>query len=243
MALVGVGGDLVNPAPGVLAGGPRLIGREGKRWIIVVRVAPSDVDRPKPRGRPRSVAVHEAVIEATIALLREGGGYPALSIEGVAARSGVTKRTIYRWWPSKGALVTEAYGALVRRDHPDPQTGSVAEDLRTVVRRLFRAVSRPEVAAVMRSMMVEAQSDPAFAAEFARFIAERRAVLAEVFRRGVERGELRPDLDLETAVDEIFGPYWYRLLARHAELTESFADSLVDHVLRGLHPRPTPDRR
>ena len=194
-------------------------------------IAPESPKRTQ--GRPRSDEAHDAVINATIALLTHAG-YPGLSIERIAATAGVGKRTIYRWWPTKGALVAEAYTQLISDRHPDPDTGSVQRDLHVMMRRLFRAGRHPQAGAVLRSMMVEAQRDPQFATEFQTFITDRRRVLSKVLQRGIDRGELGADTKLDVAVDALFGPFWYRLLSPHAPLNDTFAQDVVDQLLAGI---------
>ena len=200
-------------------------------------IAPESPKRHQ--GRPRSSEVHDAVINATIALLTQAG-YPGLSIERIAATAGVGKRTIYRWWPSKGALVAEAYTQLISDRHPDPDTGSVRRDLHVMMSRLFRGGRHPQAGAVLRSMMIEAQRDEQFATEFQTFIADRRRVLSTVLQRGIDRGELRVDTNLDVAVDALFGPFWYRLLSPHAPLSEAFAQDVVDQLLSGLAAKVDP---
>jgi AcrR family transcriptional regulator len=187
-------------------------------------------------GRPRSPESHQAVLDATEALLREHG-YPALTIEKVALRAGVGKRTIYRWWSSKGALVAEAFGQSARERHPDVDTGQVRADLVGFLATLFAEVARPGKGTALRSMMAEAQLDQDFAAEFGEFVAARREVLRGLLTRGVRRGELRSDADLDVAIDALFGTFWYRLLVGHLPLDASTADALAATLLDGLSPR------
>jgi AcrR family transcriptional regulator len=191
---------------------------------------------PAAGGRPRSEQAHRAILEATDALLREEG-YGGLTIEKVAARAGVGKRTIYRWWPSKGALVAEAFGEAVRSRDPEIDTGSVRDDLVGFLGRLFVDSSRPGKKVALRSMMVEAQLDPDFAELFTEFISSRREILHEMFLRAVRRGEISADADLKLAIDALFGTYWYRLLVGHLPLDASVAEEMVDSLLKGLTPR------
>jgi len=195
--------------------------------------ADEEAQTPARPGRPRSTVAHQAIVDATVDLLTTDG-YQALSFEAVAARAGVGKRTIYRRWKSKGALVGAAYTEMVQRRHPDPDTGDAVKDLRLLLRRLFTSVQVPGVTAALRSMVAEAQLDPDFATELRRFVESRREVVRTILRRGIERGQLRADLDPDTAIDLVFGPYWYRLLIAHAPLDSRFAATLVDHMLRGI---------
>ncbi|GAA1969671.1 TetR/AcrR family transcriptional regulator [Kitasatospora viridis] len=189
--------------------------------------------RRRTGGRIRSEDAHEQTLLATAALLEEIG-YGRLTIEGVAARAGVAKSTVYRWWKSKAALVMDAYGLAVTQRMPEPDSGDCAEDLRIFVRQLYSVVEHPTRAEALRGLMAEAQLDPEFAPRFTEWVRSRRQVVAALLARGAARGELAADLDLEHAVDLVFGPFWYRLLARHLPLDPADASAHVDRLLAGL---------
>ena len=176
-------------------------------------------------------------MEATEGLLRERG-YAGLSIDEVARRAGVSKRTIYRWWPSKGALVAEAFTESAGQRHQDVDTGLVRDDLIGYLQQLFADIARPGKTAALRSMMAEAQSDEKFAAQFAAFIAGRRDLIRGILRRGAQRGEIDPAADLDVAIDFIFGLYWYRILVGHLPLDQALATTMTDQLLQGLAARP-----
>jgi AcrR family transcriptional regulator len=176
-------------------------------------------------------------MEATEGLLRERG-YAGLSIDEVARRAGVSKRTIYRWWPSKGALVAEAFTESAGQRHQDVDTGLVRDDLIGYLQQLFADIARPGKTAALRSMMAEAQSDEKFAAQFAAFIAGRRDLIRGILQRGAQRGEIDPAADLDVAIDFIFGLYWYRVLVGHLPLDQALATTMTDQLLHGLAARP-----
>jgi AcrR family transcriptional regulator len=188
-------------------------------------------------GRPRSQEARQAIVDATEGLLRERG-YAGLSIDEVARRAGVSKRTIYRWWASKGALVAEAFAATAVERHQDIDTGRVREDLIGYLQDLFADIARPGKTAALRSMMAEAQADPGFAADFAGFIAGRRELLRAMLRRGADRGEIDPAADLDVAIDFVFGLYWYRMLIGHLPLDHALAQRMTDELLAGIARRP-----
>jgi AcrR family transcriptional regulator len=188
-------------------------------------------------GRPRSPEAQQAILEATEGLLRERG-YAGLSIDEVARRAGVSKRTIYRWWPSKGALVAEAFTESAGQRHQDVNTGLVRDDLIGYLQQLFADIARPGKTAALRSMMAEAQSDEKFAAQFATFIAGRRDLIRGILQRAAERGEIDPAADLDVAIDFIFGLYWYRILVGHLPLDQALATTMTDQLLHGLAARP-----
>jgi AcrR family transcriptional regulator len=188
-------------------------------------------------GRPRSPEAQQAILAATEGLLRERG-YAGLSIDEVARRAGVSKRTIYRWWPTKGALVAEAFAESAGQNHQDIDTGRVRDDLAGYLQQLFADVARPGKTAALRSMMAEAQSDEKFAAQFAVFIAGRRDLIRGILQRGADRGEIDPSADLDVAIDFVFGLYWYRMLIGHLPLDPPLAATMTDQLLHGLAPRP-----
>ena len=184
----------------------------------------------KSRGRPRREATEAAVLDAASALLEERG-YGAMTVDEVAARAGVGKQTLYRRWPSKAAVVLDALSRQTAREVAVPDSGSLREDVRLLLRNAF-AVLRMGRAQIVASLMAEAQHDEAFASAFRdAFVAPRRAVLAELLHRGIGRGELSTQTDVGFMVDVVYGPMWYRLLNRHAPLDDAFADRLSEFVL------------
>ena len=189
------------------------------------------------RGRPRSEASRGAIIAAANQLLRTIG-LNRMSIEAVAEASGVGKTTIYRWWPSKGTLALDAYLEDMRAKVVAPDTGDGGEDLRRHARAVIGFYAGEE-GRIFAQFMAEAQNDPGLAEAFReRFLSQRRATVKTIWQRGVARGEFRDDVDAEVAMDLIFAPIVYRLLAGHAPLVKSLADGLVDAALRGLAVGP-----
>ena len=193
---------------------------------------------PAPgRGRPRSEASRSAIIAAAKDLLRTIG-LNRMSIEAVAEASGVSKTTIYRWWPSKGTLALDAYLEDMRAKVVAPDTGDGGEDLRRHAKAVIGFYAGEE-GRIFAQFMAEAQSDPHLAEAFReRFLSQRRATVKAIWRRGVARGDFRADIDADVAMDMIFAPIVYRLLAGHAPLVKSLADGLVDAALRGLAAGP-----
>lgn len=184
-------------------------------------------------GRVRSAEARDAVLAATLRLLEETG-YGGITIEKVAARSGVAKSTIYRWWDSKPGLVMEAYQEAVDQRMPTPDTGDVAADLTTFVAELYRVAERPVRVRVLRGLMAEAQLDAAFEQAFRGFVRHRQAVVEDILRRAASRGDLPADIDVGHAVDLVFGPFWYRLLVGHRPLDPAEAPRHVADLLNGL---------
>lgn len=189
------------------------------------------VDRP--RGRPRSAAAHQAILDAALGELRERG-YAALTIEGIASRAGVGKQTIYRWWSSKADVVLDALLDLTSTRITVPDEGSLSDDLIAFLRATFRQRGqRP----VLIGLMAEAILDPGFATQFRdRFLFSRRAALRSILQRAVERGEVAAELDLELLIDVVYGVLWYRLLLDHAPISEAAGQQLAALVVRAAKP-------
>jgi AcrR family transcriptional regulator len=187
------------------------------------------------RGRRRSERAHKAIITATQELLIERG-YRKVTIEAVAARARVGKQTIYRWWPSRAALVLEAY--LAGSDTvslPPPESGSTREDVRALIGWLAAVLAEPTGGRVVAGLVGDLQHDPDLAEGFRKnVVPTRRQAMLAALERGRERGEIRPDADLDLAVDTLHGAVFYRLLLSGEPLDAEFADRVADQVLNGL---------
>ena len=187
-------------------------------------------------GRPRSERARLAVLEAAADLLVEGG-LSAATIEAVAARAGVSKVTIYRWWPTRGAVAIDAYFHRYRSTSVVVDTGDVAADLLAQIRLLEEAF-RGRAGELMAELIGRTQADVSLAEDFAAgWLQPRRTATADLLRAAVARGEIRPDVDLPTLLDQLFAPIYWRLLMQHGPLDEAFAAALVDNLLGGVGPR------
>ena len=191
-------------------------------------------DQPRVRpGRPRSEESRLAVLRATSELMLEVG-LRAMTTEAIATRSGASKATIYKWWPNKYAVAIEAFLSAMFAESADPDTGSAREDFRRALRGMMRFYASPS-GRVFAQLVGEAQFDPQVAAELRdRLVGSRRQLVRAIWDRGVARGELRPDVDPEAAIDLLFGPAMYRLVAGHAPLDDAAADAIVDVAMGGL---------
>jgi AcrR family transcriptional regulator len=186
------------------------------------------------RGRRRSERSHHAILAATQALLLERG-YADLTIEGIAARAGVGKQTIYRWWPSRAALVLEAYLAGEEAVEPPPEGSSVRDEVRALLGWLIAVLAEPTGGPVVAGLVSDLQHDRDLAEGFRReVVPARRAAMLAALERARARGELRADADLELAVDALHGAVFYRLLLSGEPLDEAFVDRLADQTLAGL---------
>jgi AcrR family transcriptional regulator len=186
-------------------------------------------------GRRRSTHSHRAIIDATQQLLVERG-YAGVTIEGVAARAGVGKQTIYRWWPSRAALVLEAYLAGQEAVAPPAAKDTVREDVRAVLGWLIAVLAEPTGGHVVAGLVGDLQRDRDLAEGFHRQVVPvRREAMLAALERGRERGEIRSDADLELAVDTLHGAVFYRLLLSGEPLDDAFATRLADQVLAGIY--------
>jgi AcrR family transcriptional regulator len=189
----------------------------------------------KAPGRPRSAAADRAILEAALDLFGEVGS-EALTIEGVAERAGVGKTTIYRRWPSKEELVSAAVGTL-SAELTLADTGSTRDDLVDLVRQMVRLfISEPAGSVLPRMASEIAGGSPVGRTYVRSVLGPRRELVATALLRGVERGELRSDLDVELAIDLLIGPVIVRRLlgGPKAEFPRDLPADLVDGALRGL---------
>ena len=187
------------------------------------------------RGRPRSEEAHQAILAAVVELLPEQG-LGGLTIEAVAARAGVGKTTIYRRWKTKNELVVAALEQL-RPPGPAPDTGSLIGDIRAMVALQRERLETSPLPRIVPRVLGEAMEDRELHADIvARAVMPIRAMLADIVVRGIERGELRDDLDVEAAVDVLHAVPVYKLLMSGGAM-ESLAgmpERIVPLVLEGI---------
>ena len=157
-------------------------------------------------------------------------------MDALAAHAGVSKATIYRWWPDKEALALDAlYEQWADRGDAPPDRGSLRDDLLALLRPWARLVRSRPYAPVIGAFITKAHNDPAFAQEYVtRLVRPRRDRAKVLFDRAVERGELDRGAPVETALDLLYGALYHRLLHRHAPLTDQFVTQVVDLTLHGL---------
>ena len=190
------------------------------------------------RGRPRSEKAQKAILAAAIDLLLEQGLH-AMSMDAVAEQAGVSKATIYRWWPSKELLALDALATEWQLIAPEAtrDTGSLRGDLLARLRPWLRLLRDKPYGRVVAGLVATAQADAEFAELYLeRFVRPRRDAMRPVLLRAVERGEIPRNIDLEVVLDLIYGPIYHRMLHGHAPLDERFARSLVDSIIAGIAP-------
>jgi AcrR family transcriptional regulator len=194
----------------------------------------------RPRGRPRSETARQAILAAAGDLMLDGG-LAAATMDAIAGRAGVSKATIYKWWPSRGAVALDGFLDRVSGTLVIPGGTTAAAALTWQVNALVELLRDTSAGPLMRALVAAAQSDPDIAAALReRWLAPRRAVTLEILEAGIKRGELRPGLDAEAVMDELFAPVYYRLFFGHGTLADDLAVTLVDQLLDGIRATPGP---
>lgn len=170
-------------------------------------------------------------------------GYAAMTMEAVAARAGVGKATIYRRWPSKGALALEVL--LEFQDFgPAPDTGTTKGDLVAIVRGVNTGLAHPTAAAVIPGLATDLARDPILAEAFRdRFVLPRRGSVAGAIDRAIQRGDLPTDVDEELLIDLLSSPLFYRIFITGQRVEPDLAEKLVDFVLVRQIPKKQPSKR
>lgn len=183
--------------------------------------------------RPRSVKAHQAVLQATVDLLMEGG-FALATVDAISQRSGVSKATIYKHWPSRTAVAAEAFGGQMAGAVPTPDSGDVRADLIEQVRRVSGFYAS-DAGRVFSQLLAACVTDPQGAAYFRDFfLAGRREAIAVLWERAVKAGVVDTTVDVEVATDVLFGPLVFRLLTGHAELSQKNAEAIAAAALHGL---------
>jgi AcrR family transcriptional regulator len=194
----------------------------------------TDTGTPARPGRPRSESRHTAILAAAGELMLEGG-LAAATMEAIAARAGVGKATIYKWWPSRGAVALEGFMVKAADSWSLPTGVSAPEALRELATSAVRLFADTPAGQLMRSLAADAQSQPEIALALReQWFGPRRTVAAEIIRKGIENGELRADLDFAATLDLIFAPVYFRLLFSHEPLDEESATRSIEQVLHGI---------
>lgn len=193
------------------------------------------------RGPKRDDAARRRILDATRDLICEYGP-GRVTINQITADARVGKQTIYRWWPSRSALVVDALADLVEEQAFIEVEGNTSETAKQAVahhmRRLADTFASP-AGAMIRELVSDAQRDPAVAGLFhQRFLHDRRARATAILQQGIEHGELRDDLSIDTMLDVLYAPFWFRLLLDEKRLSPDLGQEILDIVWPGLSPQP-----
>ena len=201
----------------------------------------------KSRGRQRSSESEEAILTATLQLLKEKP-LRDITVEAIARKAGVGKMTIYKWWPSKAYVALDAFRKTMNKIVVIPDTGEAERDLAELLRSMMSFYSSP-MGRIFSQFLAESQSDPEFAVLFReRFLKPRREAVGEVLDRAMKRGEVDDTLDRELILDLMFGPMVLRLMIGHGPLNKAAADVIISTLLRGIgsstpKAKPIPGRK
>jgi len=183
-------------------------------------------------GRPRSTDSRDSILKATNQLLEEVG-FSQLTIEGIAARAGVAKTTIYRWWNNKGSIAIEAFLKSTEPRISFPQSDSAIADIKEQVKTLA-AVYQTQTGKIITELIAMGQENADTLHLFIEgYVKPRRSAAKAVLQRAIDLGEIRADVDLDVLVDAIYGPIFHRLLLGHERLDPAFAEANANLVLAG----------
>ncbi|GGJ57741.1 TetR/AcrR family transcriptional regulator [Streptomyces brasiliensis] len=203
------------------------------------------VDKPVPDATRRSEKSRRAIHDAALALVAEVG-YPKTTVEAIAARAGVGKQTIYRWWPSKADVLLEAFldlGAQTARElgqepYVIPDTGDLAVDLKAVLRATVDELLDPRFEAPARALAAEGLVNEPLGREFvAKLLEPQLRLYVDRLRSAQDAGDVRPDVDPRIALELFVSPLAQRWLQHTGPISYEYTDTLVDYALHGLAPR------
>lgn len=190
-----------------------------------------------PNPQRRSERSRQAILTAALQLCQEQG-FALTTVEAIAKRAGVGKQTIYRWWPSKGAVVLDALLETVQTSAEFPDTGDVVADLRTQMTAVAQALSGAELPPMLQGLIAAAQTDPDLAATVLQVLIEpRSAACRKRLERAREQGQLRAEVEPADIVELLYAPFYYRLLLNTRPITTDQVDTVLDLAFAGVAKR------
>ncbi|WP_067901453.1 TetR/AcrR family transcriptional regulator [Nocardia vaccinii] len=194
----------------------------------------TDAPTTARRGRPRNERAREAILDAAMDSLLDHG-VAAMNMDLVAAAAGVSKATIYRWWPGKETLAMDALYREWESVPSPPDTGSLRDDLRNLLWPWTELITQRPYGRVIAGLLVQVRTDPDFALTYrARFLDQRRDHGRLILQQAIARGEIPARTHTETVLDLLYGPIYHRLMHGHAPLDRTFVEDIVDIVLDGI---------
>lgn len=198
--------------------------------------SPGSTQVRRGRGRPRDPGTDDRITRAAAELLLQRG-FDRTTVDDVAARAGVGKATVYRRWPSKEDLAVAAMETLYSAEMPEPDTGSIRSDLAASYRAVLTFVNTPEGAAFLRTSIAESVRDGRIAALYRSSTERREQQSRATFERAIARGEVRPEIDVDSAVQWLGGLLAIRAITHRPMPSVDEADVLVEFTLRGIEIR------
>jgi AcrR family transcriptional regulator len=193
------------------------------------------IEPTRPNESRRSPKAHKAIIDATLELLPTVR-YSNLTIEAIGAKAGVGKATVYRWWPSKGALVAEAIATKLQIEDP-PHTDNFRSDLISAVEISTANYAKPPGGVFLSALVADLTHDKKLLASFLdKFVLPRRRVVTLLVDRGVREGYLPADTDSELFMDMIAGAVMYRSLMKHQPIKDDLVMRMVDALIERQSP-------
>ncbi|MGQ5635765.1 MULTISPECIES: TetR/AcrR family transcriptional regulator C-terminal ligand-binding domain-containing protein [unclassified Streptomyces] len=190
------------------------------------------------RGRGRRPADEvRADVFRVVGEILLGEGIADLTFERVARLSGVSKTTLYKWWPSKGALALDGYFHAVEETLAFDDTGDVRADLLSQLRAFARVMTATPAGRVVTELIGQSQTDEDLAVAFrSLYSSERRRLAGERLRRAQQQGQIREDVDVQVLVDQLWGAVYHRLLIPDEPVTDAFVTALVSNLIDGITP-------
>lgn len=195
---------------------------------------------PATRGRGRRPAeqVRSDVLR-TVGEILLSEGSADLTFERVSRQAGVSKTTLYKWWPSKGALALDGYFHAVEETLAFPDTGDVRADLVSQLHAFGKLMTTTPGGRVLTELIGQSQTDEDLSVAFRRlYSSHRRHLAGERLRRAQELGQIRPGVDVQIIVDQLWGAVYHRLLIPDEPVTDHFLNGLVSNLLDGIAPAP-----
>ncbi|MFE8953537.1 TetR/AcrR family transcriptional regulator C-terminal ligand-binding domain-containing protein [Streptomyces althioticus] len=202
------------------------------------RQTPDAGDRPaRGRGR-RPVDEVRADVFRVVGELLLNEGIADLTFERVARLSGVSKTTLYKWWPSKGALALDGYFHAVEESLTFNDASDIRSALTAQLRAFTHLMTRTPAGRVVTELIGQSQADPELAAAFRTlYSSERRRLAAERLERAKKDGQIRADVDVQVLVDQLWGAVYHRMLVPDEPVTDDFVVALVSNLIDGIAPR------
>lgn len=192
-----------------------------------------NMEEQNKRGRPRDPKTQQAILSASYDLLLEVG-FGAVTVEKIAERAGVSKATIYKWWPNKAAVVMDGFLSAASARLPVPDTGDVFDDIQIHAVNLTRFLLSKE-GKIITALVGEGQFDAGLAEAYRkRYFQPRRQEAKGILEKGIRRGQLRETLDVGLGVDLLYGPILYRLLVTGEPLDDDYVRRLVTSGFEGI---------